>query len=156
MEDGRGIQQLVRHTATGLNSVLCAVWVEGGRRASPSWREGTRWREVSAEVSAELRRLEAPARNEPGMDQQQREVENSISITMQSYTHVVPCDNGPGVTWCPVLNPPLSPLSSTGACGQHGRLTHGISISISVINCMFGLECHCCQLSGFCRKRSRI
>ena len=90
----------------------------------------------------ELRRLESPARNEPGMDQQQREVESSISVTVQSYMHVGPCDNGPGVTWRAVLNPPLSPLSSTGACGQHGRLTHGISIVLSVINRMFGMECH--------------
>ena len=116
----------------------CAVWVEGGRRASPSWREGARWREASAE----LRRLEAPARNQPGIDQQQRELEISISVTVQSYMHVGPCDNGPGVTWRAVLIPPLSPLSSTGARGQHGRLTHGTSICISVINCMFGLECH--------------
>ena len=85
---------------------------------------------------------ETPARNEPGFDQQQREAESSISVTMQSYTHVDPCDNGPGVTWRAVLKPPLSPLSSTGPCCQHGRLTHGISIGISVINCMFGLECH--------------
>ena len=128
----------MRHTDTGLNGVLCVVWVEGGRRASHSWREGARWREVSAE----LRRLETPARNQPGIDQQQRELEISISVTVQSYTHVGPCDNGPGVTWRAVLNPPLSPLSSTGACGQHGRLTHGISIVLSVINRMFGMECH--------------
>ena len=128
----------MRCTDTGLNGALCVVWVEGGRQASHSWRERARWREVSAE----LRRLEAPARNEPGMDQQQREAESSISVTVQSYMHVGPCDNGPGVTWRAVLNPPLSPLSSTGAGGQHGRLTHGISIGISMINCMFGLECH--------------
>ena len=115
-----------------------ARWVEGGRWASPSWRESARWREVSAE----LRRLETPDRNQPGIDQQQRELEISISVTVQSYMHVGPCDNGPGVTWRAVLIPPLSPLSSTGARGQHGRLTHGRSICISVINCMFGLECH--------------
>ena len=51
--------------------------VEGGRWASPSWRESARWREVSAE----LRRLETPDRNQPGIDQQQRELEISISVT---------------------------------------------------------------------------
>ena len=93
-------------------------------------------------MSARRPHIEAPARNEPGFDQQQREAESSISVTVQSYTHVDPCDNGPGVTCCADLDPPLSPLSSTGARGQHGRLTHGISTCISVINCMFGLECH--------------
>ena len=35
-----------------------------------------------------MERSEALARDKPGMYQHQREVENSISITMQSYTHV--------------------------------------------------------------------
>ena len=42
------------------------------------------------------------ARDKPGMYQHQREVENSISITMQSYTHVGWRHNGPGVTGAPL------------------------------------------------------
>ena len=119
---------------------MCCAWC--GWRAGAGHRPASEKRETGREGSAEWRRLEAPARNQPAIDQQQREAESSISVTVQSYTHVDPCDNGPGVTWRAVLNPPLSPLSSTGAGGQHGRLTHGISIGISMINCMFGLECH--------------
>ena len=45
---------------------------------------------------------EALARDKPGMYQHQREVENNISITMQSYTHVGWRHNGPGVTGAPL------------------------------------------------------
>ena len=49
-----------------------------------------------------MERSEALARDKPGMYQHQREVENSISITMQSYTHVGWRHNGPGVTGAPL------------------------------------------------------
>ena len=41
-----------------------------------------------AASTRKMERSEALARDKPGMHQHQREVENSISITMQSYTHV--------------------------------------------------------------------
>ena len=49
-----------------------------------------------------MERSEALARDKPGMYQHQREVENSISITMQSYTHVGWRHNDPGVTGAPL------------------------------------------------------
>ena len=55
-----------------------------------------------ARVSSKMERSEALARDKPGMYQHQREVENNISITMQSYTHVGWRHNGPGVTGAPL------------------------------------------------------
>ena len=49
-----------------------------------------------------MERSKVLARDKPGMYQHQREVENSISITMQSYTHVGWRHNGPGVTGAPL------------------------------------------------------
>ena len=49
-----------------------------------------------------MERSEALARDKPGIYQHQREVENIISITMQSYTHVGWRHNGPGVTGAPL------------------------------------------------------
>ena len=75
-----------------------------------------------------VRRLEAPARNQPGIDQQQRELESSISITVQSYTHVGPCDNGPGVTCAPKSE------SSALTAELHRRLRPARKVDTRYIN----------------------
>ena len=83
-EPQQGTNRQSRCAAAGSNGVLRVVEVGQGREA----QSRTQRRDGRVGSTRKMERSEALARDKPGMYQHQREVENSISITMQSYTHV--------------------------------------------------------------------